>query len=66
MTTNAKCYLDPAHSNRHFLTLRKGQYWGHHVDLKCSYCGMTCTVLKSSVESYPYNGAIVLSKQRVR
>ena len=59
--TNAKCYLDKLSSKRHYLTLRPGQYWGFHVDLSCSYCNLTATILKSAILSAPYGGRIEVS-----
>jgi len=62
MTT--KCYLDDPYKarSRHYLTLRKGQYWGHHVDLVCSYCGLAVTALKADA-TFPYNGPVTLNQQ---
>ena len=57
---NAACYLKPAHSKRHYLTIRKGQYWGFHVDLSCSRCNMTATVLKSAIKRVPYGKPVEL------
>lgn len=53
-----KCYLDKLSSKQHFLTIRKGQYWGFLVDLRCSYCNLSATILKSAILKAPYGRRI--------
>ena len=57
---SAKCALRPRNDPRHYLTLRPGQYWGFHVDLRCSHCKMTVTTLKSDILSASDRGPIQL------
>ena len=57
-----KCALQPRHSKQHFLSLLPGQYWGAYVSLKCSYCRLTVTALKSDILSASDRGPIRLKR----